>query len=291
MKRWGARLAALALPVLIGAQETGYVASVENWRRQHDAAVRRADGPLAWLARWTVPAGTGTIGSAPDSTYRLPPESSPARLGMVERTALAARLRLADGEEVRVDTTLPLQSARAEAGSTRLILSVNKGEVRLSVYDPNSRQARETPLAWYGIDERYRVTAAWETYDPPRTMDVPDNNGAVRTWPVPGKAVFTLQGKALTLEPIRTGAMLTFLFRDETSGAETYGGGRYVVTEPPKDGRLTLDFNKAYHPYCALNPLVVCPVPPKQNRVPVAVRAGERLVPGGRDGVPKPRVP
>ena len=77
-------------------------------------------------------------------------------------------------------------------------------------------------------------------------------------------------------------------FQDGTSGRSTYGGGRYLDLPESPDGRYVLDFNQAYHPYCVYNPLYSCPLPPRENRLGLAVAAGERL-PEGYDpwaGVP-----
>ena len=68
---------------------------------------------------------------------------------------------------------------------------------------------------------------------------------------------------------------LFFIFRDATSGKTTYGAGRFLHADPPKDGRVILDFNKAYSPPCAVTPYATCPLPPPQNRLPVAIEAGE----------------
>jgi uncharacterized protein (DUF1684 family) len=69
---------------------------------------------------------------------------------------------------------------------------------------------------------------------------------------------------------------LFLIFSDGTSGEETYGAGRFLYTDLPKDGRTVVDFNKAYNPPCAFTPYATCPLPPKQNELPVAVRAGEK---------------
>jgi uncharacterized protein (DUF1684 family) len=70
---------------------------------------------------------------------------------------------------------------------------------------------------------------------------------------------------------------LFFIFKDETAPRETYGAGRFVYSELPKDGRVVLDFNKAYSPPCAYTPYATCPLPPKQNELPVRIAAGERF--------------
>ncbi|MCF5922268.1 DUF1684 domain-containing protein, partial [Xanthomonas perforans] len=69
---------------------------------------------------------------------------------------------------------------------------------------------------------------------------------------------------------------LFFLFADRTSGKESYGGARYLFATSPRDGQVILDFNLAENPPCALTPHVVCPIAPPENRLDVAVNAGEK---------------
>jgi uncharacterized protein (DUF1684 family) len=85
-----------------------------------------------------------------------------------------------------------------------------------------------------------------------------------------------LHGKDYRLEALTSDAQgMEFVFRDLTSGTETYAAARFVDTAPPKDGVVTLDFNEAYNPPCAYNPYTTCPLPPPQNRLRVRIEAGE----------------
>jgi uncharacterized protein len=69
---------------------------------------------------------------------------------------------------------------------------------------------------------------------------------------------------------------LFFVFRDLTAGKETYGAGRFLDTAPPQDGKVVLDFNKAYNPPCAFTPYATCPLPPAENKLAVRIEAGEK---------------
>ena len=84
-------------------------------------------------------------------------------------------------------------------------------------------------------------------------------------------------GKSVRLDPVLEpgSPRLFFIFRDATSGSATYGGGRFLYADPPKDGHVVLDFNRAYSPPCAFTPYATCPLPPPQNRLASAVEAGE----------------
>ena len=85
-------------------------------------------------------------------------------------------------------------------------------------------------------------------------------------------------GQTFRLKAFATGDQLFVMFRDQTSGKETYGGGRYINAEAPKDGKVILDFNKAYNPYCAYSPYAACPTPPRQNHLAVRIEAGATYV-------------
>ena len=92
--------------------------------------------------------------------------------------------------------------------------------------------------------------------------------------------MFERDGETFTLWPMDTDSgSLFFVFADRTSGKATYGGGRFLYADAPQDGRVVLDFNRAYNPPCALNGHVVCPTAPPENRLKIAVEAGE-MTPG-----------
>ena len=93
----------------------------------------------------------------------------------------------------------------------------------------------------------------------------------------PGQLVFTIRGKEYSLDATGTKEHLSFVFADASNKHETYGGGRFLEADGPgTDGYTYIDFNKAYNPPCAFSPYATCPTPPKQNRLAVAVTAGEK---------------
>ena len=103
----------------------------------------------------------------------------------------------------------------------------------------------------------------------------------VESMPSPGTASFTIPGLPAApalhldavLEPGET--KLFFIFRDQTAGKTTYGAGRFLYADPPVDGKVVLDFNRAYSPPCAFTAYATCPMPPASNKLPVAIEAGE----------------
>ena len=104
------------------------------------------------------------------------------------------------------------------------------------------------------------------------------DEGAARELPVPGDIAVTLQGQEYRIAAFKDGTRLQLVFADATSGDDTYGVGRFLFIAPNRDGTITLDFNYAVLPPCAFSYNFNCPMPPKQNRFPFRIEAGEKQV-------------
>jgi len=142
------------------------------------------------------------------------------------------------------------------------------------------RKTAQAPV-WFPIDLRYRVNADWIPFAEPRTLRLPDSDGVSRGWKSPGYVSFALDGQRNTLQAVLTPdrKQLSFLFRDGTTGQETYGAGRFLEADLPSGGKVLMDFNKAYNPFCTCNALYICPIPPKENHLKLRIAAGERKYP------------
>ena len=138
------------------------------------------------------------------------------------------------------------------------------------------------PLAYFPIDESYAVPASLEPSADRSRIQVPTSTGKIRDIERVGTLKFTLKGQPLRLtafvELDNPQANRLFVpFSDLTSGAETYPAGRYMELDPTPTGIYVVDFNIAYHPYCYYSPEYDCPYPPKENRLTVPIRAGEKM--------------
>jgi uncharacterized protein (DUF1684 family) len=154
---------------------------------------------------------------------------------------------------------------------------------------PEPMRASFPGLPYFPIDRRFRVPAALTAESTGRDAVITLPTSANQTVQMRriGKLAFTIQNTRLTLTAFAEGGSLARLFvpfYDGTNGKETYGGGRYLNLERTATGLYDLDFNRAYHPYCVYNPSYECPVPPRENRVPFEIRAGERLPAAGDAG-------
>jgi hypothetical protein len=147
---------------------------------------------------------------------------------------------------------------------------------------PADKKASLVPLAYFPIDELYAVPAKLEPATERTVLQVPTSTGKIRDIERVGVLKFSLKGQTLRLtafhevdQPQMT--RLFVPFSDLTSGTETYSAGRYMELDPTPTGIYVVDFNVAYHPYCYYSPEFDCPYPPKENRLTVPIRAGEKL--------------
>jgi uncharacterized protein (DUF1684 family) len=265
------------------------VAAVEAWRAQHEADYRRDYVTIAGLH--SLKPGPNTAGSAAGKDIALP-AATPATLGTFVRTGQQVRFEPAAGAAVTLkdqivsrpvvladDTT----SAPDEliAGDVRLVVHPSGGTPMLRVRDPNGPLAKGfLGFSWFPIQSDYRVTGRFIKDAAPRKTQVANTFGDFDEYTTEGVVEFTLRGETLRLRPFTTRPKrFYFVFRDGSSGQETYAAARFLYADLADDGTTVLDFNMAYNPPCAFNPYTTCPIPMAENRLPVRILAGEKAYP------------
>ena len=165
-----------------------------------------------------------------------------------------------------------------ELGNLRFHAIIRGERVGIRLKDLDSDAARQFRGAqFFPLDLSYRVTASFLPSDGKQTVEVPNVLGDVSPTPIAGTAVFKINGQELKLTDLGGDAAqgLFFVFSDPTSKTDTYPGGRFLKTGPVTNGTVVLDFNRAYNPPCAVTPYATCPLAPKENRLSVAIPAGE----------------
>jgi len=145
-----------------------------------------------------------------------------------------------------------------------------------------AQRATFAELPYFPTNEEYRVPAALRPGKVEDILEMPTSTGQRRHMRRIGALEFTLKGESLKLTAFADASdtelrRLFVPFFDRTNGTETYPGGRYLDLDRTATGIYDLDFNRAYHPFCLFNATYDCPVPPRENRLPVPVRAGEKL--------------
>jgi uncharacterized protein (DUF1684 family) len=165
-----------------------------------------------------------------------------------------------------------------ELGSLRFHLIDRAGRLGIRVKDTESPAlAAFVGMDYFPVDPSWRIVASFEAFDQPKTIEVPNVLGSSFAEPAPGIARFERDGRRWELTPVgEPGEPLFFVFGDATNGGETYGGGRFLSAPPAANGTVILDFNKAFNPPCVFTPHATCPLPPPQNKLALAVQAGEK---------------
>lgn len=143
---------------------------------------------------------------------------------------------------------------------------------------PTDARARFGGLNYYPPTAGVEFIVTPKPYDEPEVIAMATSDGRVRPYERWAQVTFEIDGQefALTVYRDEESGHLFLPFQDATSGSETYGAGRYLELPILEDGRVLLDFNYAYHPFCAYSPSYSCPLPPEENRLPIPIRAGER---------------
>jgi hypothetical protein len=160
-----------------------------------------------------------------------------------------------------------------------LIRRGDRAGIRLKDNDSAARKDFKG-LAWYSVDPTWRIQAKFNQWTTPHSIVFHNTIGQEQSEPSPGTVTFQKDGREFHLEPTIDEGKLFFVIRDQTSGKTTYGASRFLYTDPPQNGMVWLDFNKAENPPCAFTAYATCPLPPPQNRLALAIKAGEKSYTG-----------
>jgi len=244
-------------------------------QRRHDELA----GPDSWLGLaglYWLEEGGNSVGSATECTVRLP--GGPAYLGELHLELGTVVWRPVEGTERELATDRDGEPTAVDHENSRFFIVDREGRLAARVRD--RAWAASLPFAgvqYFEFDPAWQIAADWQSIDPPLSMEVPNVSGDLKMVEVAHKAVFEVAGQVVELLPMSVGEReVFFVFRDRTSGRETYGAGRFLKASAAVDGKIDLDFNCAYNPPCAFTPFATCPLPPPENWLPFAVPVGER---------------
>jgi hypothetical protein len=287
-------LLSLTAALLIGAGVTRAGDPFQDdqaaWRKNRDTRLRSETGWLTLVGLHWLQPGDNRFGSDPALAVRLPAGKSPALAGSLFVEGDRVRLVPAAGVAIQLDGKPAGERQLADdvdgkpdvlqLGDLRFHLVRRGARIGVRVRDPQSPlRASFKGMDYFPADPAYRIEATFHPHDTPRKIQVPTVLGTTETMDALGRVRFTLAGKEHWLEPVvedPAHPALFFIFKDGTSGRETYAAGRFLYAEMPKDGRVILDFNKAYNPPCVFTPYATCPLPPKQNWLDARIEAGEK---------------
>ena len=269
--------------------EAAYLKDTRVWQQQRLERLKDKNGWLSLAGLFWLEEGSNRFGSDSANDIQFPDKAAPF-CGTLELDRGEVTLRVAEGVEIYsgdslvsqmklVDDHLP-NTTRLQQGDLAWYI-VKRGErygIRLRDYkNPRINELDHIPS--YPVQTSYVVEATLVPFDEPRIMTVATPiDGYTEDYECPGILHFRIKGKKLTLHPFNSGTGYFLVIADETTGLETYGAGRFMYAAPDSAGRVILDFNRAYNPPCAFSPYATCPMPPKENFLPVAIEAGEKTV-------------
>jgi len=267
--------------------DLAYFDRMATWREKRTASLKADDGWLNLVGLFWLKEGENTMGTTADNRIVLQHGMADALIGSYFLIKGELSFRAAHGRAVSIKGTdtfvdslkvYPLDSTRVLAHRRLEWFPIKRGDqFGIRIRDLDSELARTfTGVETFPVDPRWRVRAKFEP-TPERTINIVNVLEQTRGENSPGTLHFSLEGKEYRLDALEGGKQLFILFGDLTNGDQTYGSGRFLYADAPDgDGNTWLDFNKAHNPPCAFTPYSTCPLPPRQNLLPVAVVAGEK---------------
>lgn len=265
-----------------------YSRSLDDWHRGRVDELRSENGWLNLAGLYWLKPGKQVFGGSDRDDISFPEGTIPPRAGSLLLSGDTVRITVAQGVEVIMDG-VPVRETVAFHPGMSTVPTFRCGRLSWTVI----RRGDRTGVRLRDIDhpatrdfkgvERYPADTSWRVkaklVKPALPTYIPITNvlGQTTPQPSPGKLVFDLKGSRLTLDALEEGDGLFLLFADETNGGETYPSGRFLYTgKPGPDGFVELDFNRSINPPCAFTAFATCPLPPRQNRLPLSIKAGEK---------------
>lgn len=266
--------------------EKTYRQTVNEWRKERNENIRKENNWLALAGLYWLKLGKNQFGSDPKSEIQLP-ERIPASVGYFEYNGRSVSLRTNAGQKVSVNNKLTdfaiLQPDIAEDPSfikleeIQMVVIQRGNRMGVRMWDNKSEKRTSFPTrTWYDIEEAFRIPATFTAYERPKMAYFPDLTGEKAEFPVEGYVSFEFDGRSHQLDINKEEDGTLFLrFWDPTAKDETYPTGRYLVADVQSDGKVFLDFNKAYNPPCAFTDFATCVFAPEQNHLDFRITAGE----------------
>ncbi|WP_246371212.1 DUF1684 domain-containing protein [Marilutibacter penaei] len=275
----------------MSAEHAAFEAEQQRWRRQRVETLTLPDGWTSLIGLHWLDPGPHYLGSDADNGIVL--GAGPAHLGMIELRAGTLRFVPEAGQALTLDGeplagSVTLRADDEAAGPS--VIGFDEGKGLITVLKRGDRHAlrvkhadaatrtRFKGLDYWPADPGWRIEGRFVAHPPGTTLPIGNIIGTLDETPNPGVVEFEKDGQPFRLEALDEGDGRLFLvFADLTSGHESYGAGRFVYADAPTpEGRVVVDFNRAYNPPCVFTPFATCPLPPLENRLELAVTAGEK---------------
>lgn len=268
------------------SDDTGYVNELKAWHQKRIENLKAENGWLNLAGLFWLEEGKNSFGADTKNNIVFPAGKSLPLLGFFTLKNGEVWVDIEPGAKVTVNNE-PITSLKIfpvedytvlASGSLRWFVIKRGTKYGIRLRDLESPELHHfTGINTYPIDHKWRIEAKLEPAAADKKIAITDVLGQTSLQTSPGTLIFTINGKEHRLDAVESDGQLFILFADKTSGKETYGAGRFLYAERPNQQGITvLDFNKSINPPCAFTTFATCPLPPKQNRLPVAITAGEK---------------
>ncbi len=267
--------------------QQNFEAEVMQWRAARAERLRANEKSWLGLAGlYWLKEGDNTFGSDPKCDFVLP-ACAPKKAGVFQFKHTLVYVKAESGVEMTCNGgNLPTEALNDDQQENphflelgRLIMVVLKrgNATLIRLWDIENPARKEfSGLNFYPYTLEYRIEAQYDGYARYKVVKQQDIIGEVHDTKMIGRVTFAWRGKEHHLDAENAGDGGLFIaFRDQTNGKTTYAGGRYLLTNKPENGKVILDFNKAYNMPCAYTPYATCGLPTAENRLPFAIEAGE----------------
>lgn len=271
--------------------DVNFAADNEAWRKQRLDNLLKPDGWTSLIGLHWIDLKSHYIGSGPTNGLRL--AMGPEKLGLLQQENGRIFLTPERGVPLTLDGA-PLQGRvelKSDEEGSPSVVGFDDGKGLITVIKRGDRHALRVKhadaeartqfagLDYFPADPSWRVDARFEPHPEGRTIEIANIIGTLEPMANPGVVSFERDGKPYSLEAVDEGdGQLFLILADRTSGHDSYGAGRYIYADlPDADGRVVVDFNRAYNPPCAFTAFATCPLPPLENRLDLAVNAGEKV--------------
>ncbi len=265
-----------------------YIKAIKEWHQKREANLKKENGWLNLVGLFWLKNGINTVGSDTSNDIIFPKGKSPEFLGkfikrdsvvyFVANAGVEVKYKGSPVERIKMNNDMQKNKTVLSYGSLRWFI-IKRGTDRYGVRlkDLKAKLLTEFKgIKYFPINVDWRVKAKFVPFEKLKKIEIPTIIGTREVDYSPGELVFKIKGKEYSLLPINDGDKFFIIFADETSGRETYGAGRFLVTDKPdSNGTVIIDFNKAYNPPCAFTPYATCPLPPRENYLKIKITAGE----------------
>jgi uncharacterized protein (DUF1684 family) len=267
----------ILLPLAGLGEDASYQKEIESWRVQRETNLKKDGSWLTVAGLYWLREGESTVGADPENDFVLPEGTAPAFVGAFTYENGKVTFRASDGitvvqkgKEEKAVSAVALEPGEKNAVALgKLSMWVHASGPRLAIRlrDLDSPIRKEfTGLQWFPVEPAYRVTAKFTPHSKPKDVEILNMLGDIERYQSPGVVDFELQGQAIRMEPVSdSDAGLWFIFKDQTSGKETYPSARFLRTDNPKDGSVVVDFNKAYNRRARSTPIPPVPCPRRRT--------------------------